>query len=41
MFGIGQWEMVLLGLCCAVPFVIGGAVVLVLLATRNRHRDRE
>ena len=35
MFGIGHWELLILGLCCATPVAIGAVVALV-LAMSNR-----
>ena len=34
MFGIGHWELLLIGLCCGSPVVIGAIVALVLVMNR-------
>jgi hypothetical protein len=31
MFGIGPWELLLIGVCCGVPVIVGATVAVVLL----------
>ena len=38
MVGIGHWEMLLIGLCCAAPVLIGAVVALILVMTQRGPR---
>jgi len=40
MFGIGFWEMILIGVCLVVPAVVIGVVVVAILAASGKKHEQ-